>query len=444
VEPLAPSSFLDRARLFLFAAAGVGLPLFAFPIFSLAGRAVDLSTAAAGLFVLVSLPLARRLSRSVAAGLAAAVLVPLLVLVPPLPPRFSRGDFTISYAHWLLVVAFFAAATVLPGSARARRRALSFVVAAGAIAALFAIYQVIGIPRGWPGTGRTLVSFQREPFRFMQVGSTGYWRPTSFFLEPAWLGGFLAFVVALVAGVPGDSARRGSAALRGLLTAVLTVVVLATVSWGSYADLAAAGGVLVVQALARPESRRRLGAGARVFVIVLGLVALSRAGRTVSIAIVERFELFMKTPVETEQGASGLADSTWMRIRNARHTRDLFLAHPARGVGLGQFRRYALEDAPYMIQRATRDPWCGWLAVAAETGVAGPLLIAFPIAVVLFRHFRTRPADRLAAVPALAALAAVMQLHTGSYIDLWWWYPLAAAAVLAGPPPATISSSRES
>src|SRR5262249_38893947 len=164
-------------------------------------------------------------------------LVPLLVLVSPLPTRFSRGDFAISYAHWLLVVSCFAAATVLPGSGRMRRRALTLVVVAGAIAALFAIYQVIGIPRGWPGTGRTLVSFQREPFRFMQVGSTGYFRPTSFFLEPAWLGGFLAFVVALAAGVPGDSARRGSAALRGLLTAVLTLVILATVSWGSYADL---------------------------------------------------------------------------------------------------------------------------------------------------------------------------------------------------------------
>ena len=177
---------------------------------------------------------------------------------------------------------------------------------------------------------------------------------------------------------------------------------------------------------------------ASIIVLVLAAAAHTRPGRTVARAISQRFELFFSTSVETEEGAAGLADSTWMRIRNARHTRDLFLAHPVRGVGLGQFRKHALESAPYMIQRSTWDPWCGWLASAAEMGFVGPLLLAFPIAVVLSRHLGTPRTERLPAVAAILALAAVMQLHTGSYIDLWWWYPLAAAAVLVGREPATI------
>jgi hypothetical protein len=35
-------------------------------------------------------------------------------------------------------------------------------------------------------------------------------------------------------------------------------------------------------------------------------------------------------------------------------------------------------------------------------------------------------------------VAAVMQLHTGSYIDLWWWYPMSlAAAATNGPDEST-------
>jgi hypothetical protein len=101
---------------------------------------------------------------------------------------------------------------------------------------------------------------------------------------------------------------------------------------------------------------------------------------------------------------------------------------------------------------ATRDPWCGWLAIAAETGVSGPVVLAAFLLVVLLRRRARRkegavePDDLLwrVTVPALVLLAAVEQAHTGSYIDLWWWYPLAVALVLAnpaaGPPPAILIS----
>jgi hypothetical protein len=424
-----------RVRLFLFLATGAALPLYAFPIFSVANRPVDAATVAAAMFVAASVPEVRRFSRAVVFGGFAAALVPLAALVPPRAPRFDLSSFEISYAHWLLVVAFFvAAAAAPPGPAGVRRRAVVGTLAfTGALVAAYAIYQVVGMPRHWPGTGAMLVSFQREPLRLMQVGDTGYFRPTSVFLEPAWLGGFLVFVLAVTAGVPRPRESRIVRIAVVVLVALFTAVALATVSWGSYVDLAAAGGVLLVAAARRGESRRWLLAGAAGLVLVVGAAALTGPGRVVRGAIAERWELFTRTPVATDEGAAGLADSTWMRARNLRHTREIFEAYPLRGVGLGQFRRYALENAPYMIQRATRDPWCGWLASAAEMGVLGPLLIASPIALLLVLWWKSRR-PRLPLVAALAVLAVVQQLHTGSYLDLWWWYPLSVGAAIGGDP----------
>jgi hypothetical protein len=80
---------------------------------------------------------------------------------------------------------------------------------------------------------------------------------------------------------------------------------------------------------------------------------------------------------------------------------------------------------------STRDPWSGWLAAGAEMGVLGPLVLAGILVLVMVRFVRNRPAGFAAvAVPALVALAAIQQVHTASYIDLWWWYPLSVAGVL--------------
>jgi hypothetical protein len=104
-------------------------------------------------------------------------------------------------------------------------------------------------------------------------------------------------------------------------------------------------------------------------------------------------------------------------------------------VGLGHFSR-SFEGTgvdPIVVP----EPWCGWLAIAVEMGIAGPFILIAALWLPA-RRVRAAPAAAPAAlaVPALLAIAVVQQLHTASFIDLWWWYPVSLAAVLAGAPAA--------
>jgi hypothetical protein len=385
-----------------------------------------------------------------------AFAVPLLVLIEPRPPLFARSQFATSFGHWLLVVSVFVGASLLGPTRAARLRLVWSNSLIGAAVALFALYQAFGHRAGWPGTGGLLSSTQREPLRLLPVGELGYVRPTSVFLEPAWLGGYLAFVLAGLFGLfPARGAGRRAA--RFAVVAALVVVllaILATVSWGAYLDLAA---VLAVSLWGlRDRVRAAPAATAAVFaalLLALVVVAVSPTGQLVASAAAERWKMLLGTSLEEDVSARDFGDSSWIRAENVRHTVGLIRLYPRSGVGLGQFGRYARTSGPsFLAKAATRDPWCGWLAIAAEAGLPGPAVLAAFLLVVLWRRRARRrdgavePDDLLWRVtaPALVLLAAVQQAHTGSYIDLWWWYPLAVALVLAGPvggpPPAILVS----
>src|SRR5262249_6803396 len=194
---------VQNLALALFLGTGLSLPFFAFPVLRAAGRPVDLATLFAGLFLAASL-LAFRARRGALAisGLAAAALaVALLALFEPRPPRFETSRFALSFAHWAMVVGVFAGASLLAPGQSARASIAWANGLMGAAVAAFGLYQVIGHPLGWPVTGSLLVHSQREPLRFLPLGDSSYLRPTSVFLEPAWLGGYLAFVLAILFGL---------------------------------------------------------------------------------------------------------------------------------------------------------------------------------------------------------------------------------------------------
>lgn len=423
-----------RLRFALFVSTGLAVPFYAFPPLHLAGKSVDLATLFAAAFVAASLPavLRQRLwSGAAVLGLGAAV-VPLLALLPPRPATFSVTAFGISYMHWLLVAAFFLAATTLPGRPHDRNRLIVPHVVMATLVACFAIYQTLGHFRGWPGTGLSLGPIQREIFQFMYLGS--YLRPTSVFLEPSWLGGYLVWVLALAAvGLFSVSSAR-QRLLWGAPALLLLATIAATISLGSYADLSAllvAGGVVLVRS-GRVRLNSLLAAAALTALLVTAAV-LSPPGRPVRSVLVERYNNIRASRAALPAMNPELPESSWIRIQNARLLAELFQSNPLTGCGLGQFS--AVFAARQVDPLAAKDPWCGWLAIGAEMGILGPLLLAGAL-VLVWRRSRASTADAFTAlaVPALVVVAAVQQLHTASFIDLWWWFPLSLAAVLSAPP----------
>ena len=438
--------FVQNLALVLFLCTGLALPFFAFPVFRAAGRPIDLATIFAGLFLAGSVFAVRprRAVFGIAALFAAAIGVALLVLVPPRPPHFDLPRFAVSLGHWAMVAGVFAAASLLTPTPRDRRAIAWGNGVMGVGVALYGLYQVVGHRAGWPGTGSLLVETQREPLRFLQLGGSSYLRPTSVFLEPAWLGGYLAFILAVLFGLLSPGVVRSRPARIAVIAAVVVVLVcgLATVSWGAYADLGAVlvAGLWGLRERFRATPRAAIAAVAAI-ALVVSAVTLSPVGRSAAGAAAARWRMLLGTRVGEEFSARDVSDSSWMRFENLRHTAELIREYPSRGVGLGQFSLYARKEGPtFMDVSATRDPWCGWLAISAEAGLLAPAALSLFLLVVVWRRSARRDPQEtsgaaLARVtaPALVLLALVQQLHTASYIDLWWWYPLSVALVLSAP-----------
>jgi hypothetical protein len=181
-------------------------------------------------------------------------------------------------------------------------------------------------------------------------------------------------------------------------------------------------------------SARFAASAAAILALVLVAGALTSEGRQVVDAARRRWIRMTTTSLEKAKPEEGLVDSTRLRFQNARHAAQLAWAYPLRGVGFGQYSAHAPAKGDARANDF-RDPWCGWLAIAAEAGAGGPLLLAGALLLVVrARHRSSGAAGLLLVVPALVAFAAVAQIHTGSYIDLWWWYPLSLAAALGAEP----------
>jgi hypothetical protein len=432
---LESSKTVARVRESLFILTGLALPFYAFPVARALGKPMDLATICAALFVLVSLPLLAsevKLGPAVFAG--GCIFLPLLAFLPPRPGFFEVHAFVRSYAHWLLIIAFFFGALRLDLSEDGSERVfLANVIMATAVA-LFALYQVLGMPRGWPATGMTLVSFQREPLRLDAVGD--YVRPASVFPEPGWMGGYLVWTLVLFAGLlPKQRLASRVALFAG--SAFVLAAILASVSWGAYACLLVVGiataGTLVKRRLV---SRRIVFAAVGLLALLSIAGSLSRPGCRILGAMRVRWTSLMRTPLGTEQPRTGRDDSVRVRFQNALCLARLAMEHPLRGVGLGQFANYAKIEEKAQKKNlgeawCGRDAWEGWPGIAAEVGIGGPLLLLSAFFLV---HRRGQQAAREAPrppaflAPALVVFAAVAQIYTASYIDLWWWYPLSLAA----------------
>jgi hypothetical protein len=423
----------------LFAATGLALPLYAFPVLHFAGRGVDLATIFASLYVAVALWtfLRRRQTLPVAETvfLIAALVVLLLVLLFPLPELFSKSAFAVTYFHWALLVFFFLGALRLDLTDDERRLLLAVNVVVGTLVALYALYQVIGIPRGWPATGERLTSLQREPFRSVPIGGASpggdYHRATSVFLEPSWMGGYLAGILAYCLGLLRlRPLGRGRALAVAAATVVIGAAILASVSWGAYVDALAVVAAAALAAGGASAKRRPLWAAALCAVIVAAGL-LTPPGRSVGQALLARWRMFRATPLVGQGSPTDFQDSSGLRLKNAVSVLGLWREHPIGGLGLGYLDRFRKGAPATEAEVVHSGRLCGWVSIAAEAGVFGPVVLAAALTLVLTRARRRRQKLSDPVVVALVVLAAVQQLHTGSYIDLWWWFPLSVAGALA-------------
>ena len=74
----------------------------------------------------------------------------------------------------------------------------------------------------------------------------------------------------------------------------------------------------------------------------------------------------------------------------------------------------------------------GWLAIAAEMGGGGPLVLGGALAIAFGHACRTSQTGSARALPfALLLLATVQPLHLGAYRDLAWWFPLSLSVVVS-------------
>jgi hypothetical protein len=430
--PEHPRWALTRVRVWLFAGVGLALPFYAFPVARPFGKPIDIATVFAALFVAVSL-LSRgwsHLEPRIRLLFAGGVLTPLLVLIPPRPVPFHVNAFATAYVHWLVVFSFFCLAASFQLMPSSQRMTAILIAILGTAVAVYALYQAVGIPRGWPGTGQLLVNFQREPLRFSWIGR--YARPMSIFLEPAWLGGYLAWVSVLTADTAAGARKTRERFLGAVAVGVMVLAALATVSWGAYVNF----GVVFVVSLATLARRgssinRRPVAFLAACLAILVVASLATPAREVVRAVVARASWLIGEPFESARLNPQAIDSTSLRVLNLIHTAKLFQEHPWRGVGLGQFRFYERDD-PRLLYPISLNPWCGWLAIGAMLGLFGPLLLVFTIAVVAWHWWKGDEQRALRfTVPALLALAVVQQVHTASFIDLWWWYPLSLSAAIS-------------
>ena len=425
----------------LLAALGLALPFANFPLVVWRGFGIDPSHVVAGALVLVG---AGRLLRDRAGIrrppgmlLAGALLAsPLLAYAFRRLPGFSDSAFWRSFVHlafWLAVYAVVASCAV---SERRVSTLLGLLACEGLILGLYGAWQTIAFARGWP----TGVSFLDRLARERLRGSSdlGVWRATATFEEPKWLAIYLSFTaVYAYARAVRARALGGKVSVAFWLAVVLATAlsVTFTASVGGIAIMALLLLAMAVHFIASLRSSRVMAfafcaalagaVGAWVWVAPGSLATLLRT----------RFHAVIQS-LPGQSGFNASYTSAWRYERNARYAVKMFEESPLLGIGLGQFapvgaiRGRELGFSP----RDTRDPWVGWLAWIAETGLVGAAILATLLAVILRRSWRVlqpilNPYTILTSFLVFAVVAK--ETHSAFYVTFWTWYPLGVAALSA-------------
>lgn len=236
----------------------------------------------------------------------------------------------------------------------------------------------------------------------------GLLRPAAFFMDPNFLGGFLAMGALVAAAIAVWSGRRGGLVWGAcaIASAFGMAITLSRSAWVGFA-----AGAMTLVALA-PRARRLAVGGALATFAVAAAIAVP--------GTVERF-------------AAGVDRSARIRVELASAELAIATQRPVTGTGLATFGRVYEEAGGSARTGRILDPHQVPLTVAAETGAVGVAAMAAVLAGLAAAAIRRRrlgwePEDAAVAV-ALVALSVQALFQNYTYFEpLWLTLALAAAA----------------
>lgn len=367
--------------------------------------------------------------------------------IPYATGRLAPDVRSITKVAWLLGNMTIAAviATAL-GWALLRRLAWGALVAGGAAASVYGLYQSIGQSHGLfipllPGT------------EFIP-GSASFWivpRAKSTFLEPSFFGAFLGVVLPFAIALLATRSRTTVASFVAVFLIIAGIVV--TFSVAGY--LAAVPGVVALLVLlpnplrVRAILRPLVATGLAVSLLMATMPGLLDAG----VALIAKGATagqMLGIPDETTSAPTPEPSppldeeitrrTARERVATSRAAIAMFMDHPLLGVGPGNFGfaygRYRSADVEAPDQLLI--PNNVYAELLAETGILGFATFLFALGALAFAGLRSLSSARrgtfaVAAISALVAIA-VSLLTAPSFTILYQWAVIGIVAGVAGTP----------
>jgi O-antigen ligase len=330
-------------------------------------------------------------------------------------------DLALGLACFALVSAVF--------RTQERLRLLGWAfIAGGAAAAAFALYQWVGQRYGLPLTNlnNTLDSNGITTGANQGQGVFGWTRARGTFLEPHFLGDYIASMLPLATG----GALLARDRLRVIAVATAVALVLALIATSSAPDFAvlAIGVLLASTALA-------IGHGRVAAATALGFV-------TATMVVLTPLALLSPAPVAAATGRSeaDVANTISFRTDTWSRALEIWRQHPVLGFGPGQssVQLAAATDVPPALRpsqpgslQSAQGVWAASLVDAGIAGLVCWIVLLASVGWIALRAVARTPSAATWAVAAAAVAGAAGAEVTGDRLDLRVWLLLGFAVAVA-------------
>jgi O-Antigen ligase len=369
--------------------------------------------------------------RCASVALLAVYLVSLLAGHPlsvPGSPRTGRTRELIYIADLCVGLGTAGAIAGLWHGSASSRAMPDALLAGGLVAATYAVYQWFGLHFHWPFThvNNTLNSNGVTSEASQGIGVLGWERAQGTFLEPHFLGAYLASLLPLCAASALGARRPWVKRCLWAGGLVMLAALLSTDSapaWGSLALLGIAGVGLLAVLQGRPV-RAALAVSAVVGALaLLPVVGTQRA-----------------TALGTGRSAGTITLTTQFRTATWSRAIELWAQKPILGAGPGQASvrltvagvdQVLFQKLPPGVLLSSQGLWAAVLLDTGLLGLAAWLSFLGGVTWSAVRSLRARPDYPAAALLIALGIALFGSLTAGDRLELWVWLLLGAALAAA-------------